>query len=182
MKKLLEVQSKLEAPKGQTNKFGGYKYRSAEDILKVLKPLLKEHELVMIINDEIVEVAGRVYVKATVTLNDGETTISTTAYAREPINKKGMDESQVTGAASSYARKYALNGMFAIDDTKDADSMDNSKEESDSEKVKRQTIVAITKAKGDKLMELAEKIDGSTTLQENHKQELLDMISEKADA
>jgi hypothetical protein len=182
MKKLLEVQSKLEAPKGQTNKFGGYKYRSAEDILKALKPLLKEHELVMIINDEIVEVAGRVYVKATVTLNDGETTISTTAYAREPINKKGMDESQVTGAASSYARKYALNGMFAIDDTKDADSMDNSKEESDSEKVKRQTIVAITKAKGDKLMELAEKIDGSTTLQENHKQELLDMISEKADA
>jgi hypothetical protein len=182
MKKLLEVQSKLEAPKGQFNKFGNYKYRSAEDILKALKPLLKEHELVMTINDEIVEVAGRVYVKAIVTVNDGETTISTTAYAREPINKKGMDESQVTGAASSYARKYALNGMFAIDDTKDADSMDNSKEESDSEKVKRQTIVAITKAKGDKLMELAEKIEGSTVLQEQHKQELLDMISEKADA
>ncbi len=183
MQKLLEVQSKLKAPKGQTNKFGGYKYRSAEDILEALKPLLKEHELVMTINDEIVEVAGRVYVKATVRLSDDEKSITTSAFAREPINKKGMDESQVTGAASSYARKYALNGMFAIDDTKDADTMDNSKEQSDSEKVKRQTIVAINKMTDkDKLIELAQKIESSTVLEAQHKQELLDMISEKANA
>ena len=122
--KLQGIQSSLKAPKGQTNKFGGYKYRSCEDILTALKPLLAEWECSLIIHDEIVEVGGRVYVKATASLadNDTEMAISATAFAREAETKKGMDDAQITGSASSYARKYALNGLFAIDDTKDADA------------------------------------------------------------
>ena len=120
MKLLHDIQANLKAPKGQFNKFGGYKYRNCEDILSAVKPLLDGATLV--ISDEIVMIGDRVYVKATATLSDGKVSVSTTAFAREPLAKKGMDESQVTGAASSYARKYALNGLFAIDDTKDADS------------------------------------------------------------
>jgi hypothetical protein len=118
--KLATIQQKLKAPKGQMNKFGGYKYRSCEDILEAIKPLLGD--LVLTISDDIVEVGGRVYVKATVSLSSGSGNVSTTAFARESETKKGMDESQITGAASSYARKYALNGLFCIDDTKDADA------------------------------------------------------------
>lgn len=120
--KLRVIQSTLKAPKGQENKFGGYKYRSCEDILEAVKPLLKDQNLILTLSDDIVEVGGRVYVKATAALTDGETSVTTTAYAREAETKKGMDDSQITGAASSYARKYALNGLFAIDDTKDADA------------------------------------------------------------
>ncbi len=123
MKKLNEIQQNLKAPKGQTNSFGKYKYRSCEDILEAVKPLLGEATL--IISDEIVMLGDRFYVKATATLKDGKEEISNTAYARESHDKKGMDESQITGATSSYARKYALNGLFLIDDTKDADTMDN---------------------------------------------------------
>lgn len=121
-RKLNEIQSKLEAPKNQTNAFGKYKYRSAEDILAALKPHLELHGLVLVITDEILLIGTRYYVKATVRLSDGTESIETTALAREPEAKKGADDSQVTGATSSYARKYALNGMFAIDDTKDADA------------------------------------------------------------
>ena len=118
--KLAAIQQKLKAPKGQMNKFGGYKYRSCEDILEAVKPLLGD--LVLTISDDIVEVGGRVYVKATVSINSGSGSVSTTAFARESETKKGMDDSQITGSASSYARKYALNGLFCIDDTKDADA------------------------------------------------------------
>jgi hypothetical protein len=118
--KLATIQQKLKAPKGQMNTFGKYKYRSCEDILEAVKPLLGD--LVLTISDDIVEVGGRVYVKATVSLSSGSGNVSTTAFARESEIKKGMDESQITGAASSYARKYALNGLFCIDDTKDADA------------------------------------------------------------
>lgn len=120
--KLSEIQTKLKAPKGQYNSFGKYKYRSCEDILEAVKPLLGEQKLHIIISDEIVSVGNRFYVKATATISDGENSISTSAYAREEESKKGMDGSQVTGAASSYARKYALNGLLAIDDTKDSDT------------------------------------------------------------
>ena len=121
--KLIAIQSELKAPKSQYNNFGKYAYRNCEDILEALKPLLKEHKSTIYISDEIVTVLERFYVKATVTFIDAETgeKITNTAYAREEENKKGMDGSQVTGASSSYARKYALNGMFAIDDTKDSD-------------------------------------------------------------
>ena len=123
--KLGAIQSELKAPKGQYNSFGKYKYRSCEDIVESVKPLLKKHGCALTLTDEVVELTNRVYIKATATLKDcGEGTleISTTAYAREPDDKKGMDESQITGTASSYARKYALNGLFCIDDTKDADT------------------------------------------------------------
>ena len=121
--KLIAIQSELKAPKSQYNNFGKYAYRNCEDILESLKPLLKEHKSTIYIADEIVTVLERFYVKATVTFIDAETgeSITNTAYAREEESKKGMDGSQVTGASSSYARKYALNGMFAIDDTKDSD-------------------------------------------------------------
>lgn len=116
------IQSRLNAPKSQYNKFGNYNYRSCEDILEALKPLLKETGACVIISDEPIVINDRYYIKATATLiKDGEQ-VSTTAYAREEDSKKGMDGSQVTGAASSYARKYALNGLFAIDDNKDSDT------------------------------------------------------------
>lgn len=120
---LAAVQSELKAPKGQFNKFGGYNYRSCEDILEAVKPILKAHSLTLHLADEPAMVGERYYIKATAILTDftGQQ-ISSTAYAREPLDKKGMDDSQITGTASSYARKYALNGLFCIDDTKDADT------------------------------------------------------------
>lgn len=141
--KLLEIQSKLEVPKNQKNTFGNYMYRSAEDILEAVKPLLKDYDCTLTISDRVMNIGTRYYVRATATLtfvqpmviddmgncgfiNPETNTISVNAYAREAETKKGMDESQITGSASSYARKYALNGLFAIDDTKDADGMDNS--------------------------------------------------------
>lgn len=118
------IQAELKAPKGQTNKFGGYSYRSAEDILEAVKPLLNKYDCYLTISDEIVEVGGRVYVKATASLHESHRHLvaDVTAYAREAEVKKGMDDAQITGSASSYARKYALNGLFAIDDTKDPDA------------------------------------------------------------
>lgn len=118
--KLSEIQKNLKAPKNQRNNFGGYNYRSCEDILEAVKPLL--NGLILTISDDIVEVGGRVYVKATAKISDGENIIENTAFAREAEARKGMDDSQVTGATSSYARKYALNGLLCIDDTKDADA------------------------------------------------------------
>lgn len=121
-KALGEVQFKLKAPKGQTNSFGHYRYRSCEDILEAVKPLLHEAGLTLTLSDDVVAVGNRIYVKATATVTDGTDAVSNTAFAREADSKKGMDDSQVTGTASSYARKYALNGLFCIDDTKDADT------------------------------------------------------------
>ncbi|MDT2875657.1 ERF family protein [Lactococcus lactis] len=123
--KLIKVQSELKAPKGQKNTFGNYNYRSAEDILEAVKPLLSEQGLLMTITDIIEQVGERYYIQAKVTITDGEDTVEVTGYARESLNKKGMDDSQITGTASSYARKYAMNGLFLIDDTKDSDSNEN---------------------------------------------------------
>ena len=120
--KLVAIQTDLKAPKGQKNTFGGYKYRSCEDILEAVKPLLARNGLVLNISDEVLEIGGRVYVKAKATITDGQNFQTATAYAREAETKKGMDPAQVTGTSSSYARKYALNGLFCIDDTKDPDT------------------------------------------------------------
>ena len=120
--KLVAIQTDLKAPKGQKNTFGGYKYRSCEDILEAVKPLLAREGLVLNISDEVIEIGGRVYVKAKATITDGQNFQTSTAYAREAETKKGMDPAQVTGTSSSYARKYALNGLFCIDDTKDPDT------------------------------------------------------------
>lgn len=124
MKRLIDIQKKLKAPKNQYNSFGKYKYRSCEDILEGVKPLLAEVGLALVLSDEICLIGDRYYVKATAQLFDEENRVifGASALAREEETKKGMDGSQVTGAASSYARKYALNGLFAIDDTKDADA------------------------------------------------------------
>lgn len=122
--KLLNIQEKLNAPKNQKNPFGNYNYRSCEDILEAVKPLCVAEKATVLLNDEIVFMEGRFYVKATATLIDceSEEKVRTTAFAREASTKKGMDDSQITGCASSYARKYALNGLFCIDDAKDADT------------------------------------------------------------
>lgn len=120
--KLIKVQATLNAPKNQYNSFGKYNYRSCEDIMGAVKPLLAEHGLVQFVSDEIELIGNRYYVKSTVTITDGKTTHSVSASARESESKKGMDDAQVTGSTSSYARKYALNGMYNIDDTKDADT------------------------------------------------------------
>lgn len=127
--KLLNIQSELKAPKGQTNKFGGYKYRSCEDILEAVKPLCKKYNVSLILTDSLQNIGDRYYIQANAVLYNIEKdeegrleTVGNSAYARESETKKGMDDSQITGTASSYARKYALNGLFNIDDTKDADT------------------------------------------------------------
>ena len=121
--KLIHIQSRLKAPKGNYNSFGKYKYRSCEDILEAVKPLLVEEGLTLTLSDEIEQIGDRYYVRATASLYENDNLIGiVSAYAREEDNKKGMDASQITGTASSYARKYALNGLFLIDDTKDADT------------------------------------------------------------
>ena len=147
--KLLNIQLELKAPKNQKNNFGGYKYRSCEDILEAVKPLLKKEKLIMRITDELINIGERYYVKATVILTDGNKTIENTAYAREEETKKGMDGSQITGASSSYARKYALNGLFLIDDVKDSDATNTGNEPSKEEQKQHFQLVK-------KSMELAE--------------------------
>lgn len=145
IQKLGIIQSELKAPKNNTNSFGEYKYRSAEDILEALKPLLKQTETTLTISDEVLVcgnqpvkmsetetvIVDRVYIKATATLSDGVDSISTVGLAREVDDKKKMDYAQITGATSSYARKYALNGLFCIDDTKDADATNTGNREQD---------------------------------------------------
>lgn len=126
MEKLIKIQQTLKAPKNQRNNFGGFNYRSCEDILEAVKPLLDG--AILTLNDEIVLVGNRFYIKSTATFIDGDFQTSTTAFAREPDTKKGMDEPQITGTASSYARKYALNGLFLIDDQKDADTNEYKKQ------------------------------------------------------
>ena len=123
MKELIAIQSELKAPKSQFNKFGGYKYRKAEDILEAVKPLLAKQKCTLIITDDVVLIGNRIYVKATATIkNENGECETTNGWAREEETKKGMDGSQITGASSSYARKYALNGLFAIDDNADSDT------------------------------------------------------------
>ena len=124
LKKLCIIQAELKAPKNQFNKFGGYKYRSCEDILEAAKPLCNKHGCTLTVGDKLENIGDRYYIAATATLYENESgeSITNTAYAREEESKKGMDGAQITGTASSYARKYALNGLFCIDDTKDADT------------------------------------------------------------
>jgi hypothetical protein len=142
--KLQGIQSSLKAPKGQTNNFGGYRYRSAEDILTSVKPLLAEWACTLVITDEMVEVGGRVYVKSTAVIastdDSSDSSIHANAYAREALTKKGMDDAQITGSASSYARKYALNGLLCIDDTKDPDATNTHGKGEPSYKKKTQTL------------------------------------------
>ena len=153
MKKLLDIQTELKAPKNLLNKFGGYNYRNAEGIYKAVKPLLKKLDMLLIVNDEIVLIGDRIYIKAIATITDIETkeSKSAVAFAREPESKKGMDESQITGAASSYARKYALNGLFLLDDVKDSDSVEKDEEDE-----------TLKKGRNYKYMKILEIINGTS--------------------
>lgn len=167
--KLAIIQQELIAPKNQYNSFGKYNYRSCEDILEGLKPCLKKVNAAVTVSDEIVCIGERYYIRAIATLHDAETasSISNTAYAREEESKKGMDASQVTGATSSYARKYALNGLFCIDDVKDADSRDNRQKEAEEQykaeqEQKKLENMIISKIKVDALVSRCEK-DGVPT-------------------
>lgn len=132
--RLSEIQKELKAPKGQYNAFGKYNYRSCEDILEAVKPLLGD--LILTLSDEIVFVGDRYYIKSTARLFDGTNFVETTAFAREALTKKGMDEAQITGSASSYSRKYALNGMFCIDENKDPDATNKHEKEPKKEEPK----------------------------------------------
>lgn len=142
--KLVQIQSKLNVPKNQYNSFGKYKYRSCEDILEAVKPLLAEYNCVLNIYDEIVNIGDRFYVKAVAQVISSDGKITSQAYAREEEIKKGMDGSQVTGSSSSYARKYALNGLFCIDDTKDADTTNKHAESQNNDKHSLNLAKAIT--------------------------------------
>lgn len=149
-RKLQYIQAALKAPKGQKNKFGGYMYRSCEDILEAVKPLLDEMGVVLLLTDEIVFIGNWHYVKATALFGTefgrSDNFVDVSAYAREPEARKGMDASQLTGAASSYARKYALNGLFAIDDAKDADSTNNGNEKEPTKKPIQKTLEIVEQA------------------------------------
>ncbi len=140
MKELITIQSELKAPKTQVNRFGGYKYRKAEDILEAVKPLLAKQKCTLIISDDIVMIGNRIYVKATATIkNEKGECETTTGWAREEETKKGMDGSQITGASSSYARKYALNGLFAIDDNADSDTTNTGQQDNVHNQAAQQT-------------------------------------------
>lgn len=184
--KLAAVQRELKAPKGQFNSFGKYKYRSCEDILEALKPVLGKHGCAVTLSDEVVQVGERFYIRATASIMDcesGEWAFNT-AFAREDADKKGMDGSQITGTASSYARKYALNGLFLIDDTKDADT-DAYHEQTTGEKPKEDPKIAAAKAKANEVKRMLVKIMGDKTAaaqlwNEKYKQDAGDIVKMNA--
>lgn len=180
--KLAAVQRELKAPKGQFNSFGKYKYRSCEDILEALKPVLSKNGCAVVLSDRVEQVGDRFYICATATITDYETheQVHNTAFAREDTDKKGMDGSQITGTASSYARKYALNGLFLIDDTKDADT-DAYHEQTAGEKHKEEPKIAAATAKANEVKKLLVKISGDKTIaqqvwNEQYKQDAGDIV------
>lgn len=183
--KLMNIQQELKAPKGQYNDFGKYAYRSCEDILEAVKPLLKKEKVVLTISDELQYIGNRYYIKATATLIDteSEATISNSAYAREEETKKGMDGSQITGASSSYARKYALNGLFGIDDNKDSDTTNiQNKEEKEDKKASPKQIELIQKYyQGENLTKLLElnNLDNLEDMSINKASEILSKLFAK---
>lgn len=168
---LVKIQAELRAPKNQTNAFGKYKYRNAEDIIEAVKPILNRYNTALVVSDEVVQVGERIYIKATATLlDDTEDHISVNGWAREEEVKKGMDAAQITGSASSYARKYALNGLFAIDDTKDSDATNEHKDEVGEQK-RMELILMLENTTWDENMKqkVAIKISALTTLEQYEK-------------
>jgi hypothetical protein len=184
--KLNKIQSELKAPKGQYNKFGKYSYRSCEDILEALKPHLLKYGCVVTLTDDMQLIGDRYYLKATATITDAESgkSVSNVALAREDKERAGMSESQITGTASSYARKYALNGLFLIDDTKDADT-DAYHEQTTGEKHKEEPKIAAATAKANEVKKLLVKISGDKTIaqqvwNEQYKQDAGDIVKMNA--
>lgn len=184
--KLAAVQRELKAPKGQFNSFGKYKYRSCEDILEALKPVLSKNGCAVVLSDSVEQVGDRFYICATATITDYETheQVHNTAFAREDTDKKGMDGSQITGTASSYARKYALNGLFLIDDTKDADT-DAYHEQTTGEKHKEEPKITAATAKANDVKRLLVKVTGDKQVaaqvwNEQYKQDAGDIVKMNA--
>lgn len=177
--KIREVQTQIKAPKNLYNSFGKYKYRNAEGILEAVKPYLSGYNLCLTLSDEIVQVGERYYVRATATIYDGmgSGSMSVSAYAREAVAKKGMDDSQITGTASSYARKYALNGLFLLDDTKDADT-DENRIERENRQAEKKTI-SKTEAKALYAMLQNRGIDVNDFMAEKNIQKLSDLSPEE---
>jgi len=140
IQKIIKIQSELKAPKSQYNSFAKFNYRSCEDILEAVKPLCAKYGLLLTIKDDIILIGTRTYVKSTCSITDSLNSISVTAYAREAETKKGMDDAQISGACSSYSKKYCLGNLFLIDDTKDGDSYDNSKGEYINDKQKNELL------------------------------------------
>lgn len=177
--KLKEVQTQIKAPKNLYNTFGKYKYRNAEGILEAVKPYLDKYNLFLVLSDEVVQVGERYYVKATAVLHDGaeNKSVSVSAYAREAAAKKGMDDSQITGTASSYARKYALNGLFLLDDTKDADTDENRIERENRQSESK----TISKTEAKALYELIQNhgVDINDFLREKNIQKLSELTPEE---
>ena len=180
--KLSKVQTELKAPKGQFNAFGKYKYRNCEDILEALKPVLAKNKLTILVSDMVENVNDRFYIKAVVTLVDVETGESTTtqAYAREEENKKGMDASQLTGSTSSYARKYALNGLFLIDDTKDADATNNHSNEQNNENKSDNKNDKQPQKKDTKKITIDTYLDAIRKYEKEYQTEIKDYLVDKA--
>jgi hypothetical protein len=159
MKKLTEIQAELKAPKNQFNSFGKYKYRSCEDILEAVKPLLKKHDCTLTITDDVLEVGSLVFIDATAIISDGKESVSVRAQAGIDPNRKGMDIAQSFGSSSSYARKYALNGLFLIDDTKDADATNDH-----SQTVKEPSKLTLTDAAKDAIVKAV--FEGKGTIEQ----------------
>ena len=173
--KLLNIQQELKAPKGQYNDFGKYSYRSCEDIFEAVKPILSKYGLTLTLSDELLQIGDRYYIKATAMLEDGNEYKVNYGYAREEENKKGMDGSQITGASSSYARKYALNGLFLIDDVKDSDTTNTGEM---TEEQAKEYVINFGKHKGSKLLDLIEAEDPyiDWLLKSSNNQEVLKAI------
>lgn len=176
--KLMHIQTEIKAPKNLYNSFGKYKYRNAEGICEAVKPYLAKENASLVLHDDLVNVGDRIYVKATACLIDNESgrTVEATAFAREALSKKGMDDSQITGTASSYARKYALNGLFLLDDTKDADTDENRMERED-----RQAEKTISKTEAKALYAMLQNrgIDVNDFMAEKNIQKLSDLSPEE---
>lgn len=177
--KLMHIQTEIKAPKNLYNSFGQYNYRNAESICEAAKPYLKKENASLVLHDDLVNVGDRIYVKATACLIDNESgrTVEATAFARETLSKKGMDDSQITGAASSYARKYALNGLFLLDDTKDADT-DENRIERENRQAEKKTI-SKTEAKAFYAMLQNRGIDVNDFMAEKNIQKLSDLSPEE---
>ena len=172
IEKLNKIQTELNAPKDAYNSFGKYKYRSAESILQAVKPLLAKQGLILTISDSVIQIAERFYIQTTAKITDGKENVETTALAREPLLKKGMDDSQITGATSSYARKYALCGLLAIDDNKDADAL-NKHEEEEEERITLKTEEIINSLKNASNLEQLKELFGYSWKYADNKQRKL---------
>lgn len=174
---LAKIQAEIKAPKGQFNAFGKYKYRSCEDLVEAIKPVINSKGYSLLLTDDVVEIGGRIYFKATATITNGTESYSAIGWAREDDSKKGMDASQLSGATSSYARKYALNGLFAIDDTKDSDATNDGKKLSEEKKKEELTIAhknfPIAKKKLSEGSTTIEKIEETYYLSDDTKKALL---------